>query len=663
MRLTIYILTLLFTTTVFGQKKDRRAELDIKGRIKEISVSPDEKIWLVTAIGNTYYTENIDSNWHYGKPIFQSTDKFGFDNPHLERISFFNKDTAIMTGYISISKKEYKKNGYYLTKDAGKNWNLLDFGGNSWIYTIYTDKQGNAWMGGLSKEVYYSNDFGQSWKTLKLPYKNSDRTYGIYMTDSKNGIASSDHNEILTTTDNWKTVKHIPTPLDQMKYQKDETGYSDERISKIQIWNNYIVLNQHGRVYYSDANNIDWKSFPTKVFDFEVDNDSKTLFAICDSLKIVSFTSPTKFHLLTNKRLSRNVIDIKAVNGSLFLLSNDYEVYKVNKNGFTHAIPYTTDERIAEPSIVKQGTKLVWGTNGKQIYLYDNNKREWYRENALNFYIDDFRLLNDSVAILWDGNNNNYIYSLNDHTSKHYFPETPLENFLASPVKALIINSGSQGCFHSYSDEVYYERVNDSTFETTAISVNRYQEKKPSNFKNKISSSVLTTVLTDISSNPTVIPTFKDFRFTESDKKSYLKMVDNQIANKETDYLDRKKKSINKDFYYSVPAMLDTLNNSVIATILNQQEGLTSTTSNWFTIQIINQNNDTLNILRSYYIKTLPWNLPWKFEYNGQHFNCYNIEFSRLINSCIPDNFTDKGVFNNSRLIMEVADYLWNKKE
>ena len=567
-----------------------------------------------------------------------------------------------MTGYISVSKKEYKKNGYYLTKDAGKTWKLLDYGGDSWIYTIYTDNQGNAWMGGLSKEVYYSNDFGQSWKTLKIPYKKSDRIYGIYMTDSKNGIVSSDHNEILTTANNWKTTKSIPTPLDQNKYQKNETGYSDERISKIQIWNNYIVLNQHGRVFYSDVNNIDWKSFPIKVHDFELDNVSKTLLAISDSLKIVSFTSPTEFYFLTDQRLSSYPIYIKVVNGSLFVVSNDYQVYKVSKNGLTRSIPYTTDKKIEEPQIVKQGAQLVWGTNGNQIYLADDNKREWYRENALDFNISDFRLLSDSVAILWDGKKNNYIYSLSDHTPKQYFPETPLKTFLASPIKTFIINSGSQGCFHSYNDEVRYEKVNDSIFETKNASANGYKEKKSSNFKNKISNSALTTVLTDISSNPTVIPTFKDFRITDSDKKNYLEMVDNQLKSKETDYLDNKKK-INKDFYYTVPAMIDTLNNSVIATILNQREGWTSTTSNWFTIQIINQNNDTLNIVRSYYVETLPWNLPWKFEYNGQHFNCYNIDFSRLVNSCIPDDFTDKGVFNNSRLIMKVADYLWNKEE
>jgi hypothetical protein len=194
----IFLLIILFlATTVFGQTKDRRAELEVTGRVEEISVSPDGKIWLTTAVGKTYYCDDIDSNWHYGKPIYFSKDMFYNFAPTLERISFFNKDTAIITGYISFDEDGLEKNGYYYTKDAGATWELRNYGGDSWIYSIYTDKSGNAWMGGLYEELYYSNDFGITWKTKKLPYKLSDRTYGIFMCDSQNGIASSDANEIL----------------------------------------------------------------------------------------------------------------------------------------------------------------------------------------------------------------------------------------------------------------------------------------------------------------------------------------------------------------------------------------------------------------------------------------------------------------------------------
>lgn len=656
------ILILLFVTTVFGRTKDRRSELEIQGRVNEISVSPDEKIWLVTAIGKTYFTDNIDSNWHYGEPIFQANDELGLDYPHLERISFFNKDTAILTGYISVSMKKYRKNGYYLTKDAGKTWEVHDYGGDSWIYTIHSDKNGNAWMGGLNKELYYSSNFGQSWITIKLPYKSSDRTYGINMSNSKSGIASSDHNEIITTLDNWKTVAHLKTPLDQKKYQPDESrGYVDDRISKILKWNNNIVVNQNGHIFYSEENNIEWKSFPITIVNFEKDIDSNYLFAVTDSLKLIYFSTPTDFQTLTDKRLSSFPIDIKVVNNSLFVVCNGYEVYKVSENGLTHSILYTTDKKISEPTIIKHFSKLTWGVNGNQIYLAENSKQDWYRENALEFSISDFMLLSDSVAILWDGAKNNYIYSLIDHTPKIYFPTDPIKNFLAFPINFFSINSGSQGCFHSFNNEVKYERMDDSTFNTSSVSVNHYNDKEPSTFNNKVKSYLLSDVLASINLNHSAIPSLKDFQITDKDKKNYLDLVNKQLISKEIDYSSRKKK-INKEFYFSVPAILDTLNGSIIGNILDECERVWSTTNNWFNIQVVNQNNDTLNISRNYYVSTLPWNLPWKYEYKGLNFNCYNLEFSKFINSCIPDNFIDKEVFDNRVLIMKIADYLNSKR-
>lgn len=659
MKQHIYILILLFATSAFGQVKDRRAELEIEGGVNEISVSPDEKIWLVTAIGNIYYTDNIDSNWHYGKSLIKKKDDYYALNPHLERISFFNKDTAILTGCISSdSKNEYGNNGgYYLTTDAGKNWKLLDHGGNSWIYTIYADREGNAWMGSFSKELYYSNDFGKSWTTKKLPYKSCDRTYSICMSNSINGVAGSD-NEIITTDDNWKTASHLETPLDQKKYQTDEfEDHVRKRISKILIWNNHIVVKQNGHIFYSHKDNVDWKSFPIRIIDFEVDNDSRNLFAITDSLKVISFSTPIHFQSLTNEKLINHPIDIKVYDGSLFIISRSYHVYKVNEDGLTKSIPYTTDKKISEPRIVKKGKKLTWGVNGTQIYLSENGF-DWYRENALDFSISDFMLQSDSVAILWDGYRNNYRYSLKDHKAKRYFPKSPLKFFLASPAEAFTINSGSRGCFHNTSNIVSYEKLNDSIFATLTLSVNHYSDEEPSKFKNKVNRSSLSKALTNINSNPSEIPLLKDFKITAQDKKNYLSMVDSRLKRKNDDYLDRRKK-VNKEFYYSVPSMLDTLDKDIISTILNQREAMFSTTNNWFTVQIVNQNKDTLSISRNYYISSLPWNLPWQIEYNGLNFNSYSVEFSRFIDSCIPEKFMDKGVFDNSLLIMEIADYLW----
>jgi hypothetical protein len=233
---------------------------------------------------------------------------------------------------------------------------------------------------------------------------------------------------------------------------------------------------------------------------------------------------------------------------------------------------------------------------------------------------------------------------------------------LASKLKTFSISSGSQGCFHSVSNEVNYEKVSDSTFETKTFTINNYQDKNPSAFNNRVNINDLLKVLKGINTKPSAVPALKDFQITEKDKKNYLALVDEQLKSKKIDDSNGKKK-INKVFYYSVLSMLDTLNDSIIKTILNQRESIWSTTRNWFAIQIVNESNDTLNISRNYYVSTLPWNLPWKFEYKGMHFNCYNIEFSQFINSCIPINFQYKDVFDNRILIMQIADYLWNKKD
>lgn len=640
----------MLSITVFAQKKDRRAELETVGRIKEISVAPNENIWLATAMGNTYYTNGIDSSWHYGEHLKE----FEGDSPNLDRISFFNKDTAIISGYI----REYapRTNGYYLTKDAGKTWELKDYGGGSWIYTIHVDKNGNAWMGGASKELYFSQDFGESWRTIKLPYKSSDRTYGIHMIDNKNGIASSDRNEILITKDNWNTIERLKTPLQQKKYEPERKDYPDSRMSKIYIWGDYIVVNQKDNIFYTKASEIDWKKFPIELVDFEI--HSNELYAVTNKLKIVVFTSPKKYEYLSDNALNAYPIDIKIVNHSLFAIDRYNEIYKVNKDEFVYAIPYTIDKEIEEPRIVKQYDKLTWGINGNQIYLSEDNGKDWYRENVIEYSISDFQLKNDSLAILWDGHKNNYTYSLKTHTAELYFPAKPLEDFLEYPLKSLSINSGSQGCFHSVGDEIEYKAKDASTLSISKVSGDIAEK---STFKNEVSSLLLTKILDDINKSPSRIPSIKDFNISEEDKKNYLSLVDRRLKAKSRSYNDEK--ITDKDFYYSVPKMLETLDSEIIAIILNQREGIWSTTTNWFGIKLVNENKDILKISRTYASSSLPWHLPWKFEINGQYFNCYNIDFSRFTDNSIPEDFMSKEVFDNKYLIMEIADYLHTKRE
>lgn len=154
---SIVFLLMMMLDGVFAQAphskdaRDYRATLDIRGRISEISVSPDEHIWLSTATGNLYYANGIDADWHSIETDTRKNkedDDLWLNNPNFDRVSFFNADTAILTGYIAFDPTSYHyKSGYYRTTDGGRTWKLLNLGKDGWMYAVEVDQYGHAWLG------------------------------------------------------------------------------------------------------------------------------------------------------------------------------------------------------------------------------------------------------------------------------------------------------------------------------------------------------------------------------------------------------------------------------------------------------------------------------------------------------------------------------------
>ncbi|MBK7031678.1 MAG: hypothetical protein IPH49_00015 [Ignavibacteria bacterium] len=134
-------------------------------------------------------------------------------------------------------------------------------------------------------------------------------------------------------------------------------------------------------------------------------------------------------------------------------------------------------------------------------------------------------------------------------------------------------------------------------------------------------------------------------------------MVDEIVRNNKK-YNEFAETSFDKSFYYSVPNILDSLPDSILTQVLSSRERFLSTSSYTMTVKLVNNNGDTLFATRHSYSHGYPWNLPWKIEYKGLVFTNYSIEFSRFINSCIPDGFIGKEVFDNRMLIMKIANYL-----
>ena len=645
--------------------RDYRAALNIVGLITEISVAPDEQIWLTTYMGGIYYTNSIDSNWHYGRldPSAEDgeEDYLDLNKPNLNRISFFNADTAIMTGSMHFSddwKSPY--DGYYRTTDGGRTWELRSFGGDGWIYEACVNSRGDAWIGTDGKTIHYSDDFGEHFKALKIPFKKSDRIYGLYMADAFRGIVGSEANEILITEDNWHTARNIPTPLDQKKVEASERE-DQPRVDKVLIWGPYLIAKQCGKSFYTlTTNKIDWQPFPVRIIDLSLDKGCNLLCAIDDSLRVLWFASPTEYGSPLNERLPAYPIDIKAVNGSLYMILANMMVGRANHEGLTCHIPYTTDHLIAEPWLKESGEHLIWGEEDGQLYIADKMDSCWYREAVLDFPTCGIKLLSDSVAILWDGLRN-HLYSLQDHTVKDYSYREPLHDFLAAPIKKFTISSGSRGCFHYNGHQIEFNAKGNSLFNAVVMSkVGGYQDRTDSLIDITVNGAQLVRLLEHINANPDEIPEIQDFKITEADKKHYMDRLQKRLNMGKYDF--EKIQDKDKGLYDSVPVMLDGIDKATLYDILNMGEGFTSTTSNWFEVEIVNQNNDTCRIRSSYYEDGDPWFLPWRFECSDQHFNCYSIALSHFIESCLTEDFYGRKAFDNAVLLMKIGDYYCQKR-
>ena len=645
--------------------RDYRAALNIVGRITEISVAPDERIWLTTYMGGIYYTNSIDSNWHYGRldPSAEDDkeDYLSLKKPNLNRISFFNADTAIMTGFMHFFddwKSPY--DGYYRTTDGGRTWELRSFGGEGRIYEACVNSRGDAWIGTAGKKIHYSDDFGEHFKALKIPFKKSDRIYALYMADAFRGIVGSEANEILITEDNWHTARNIPTPLDQKKVEASERE-DQPRVDKVLIWGPYLIAKQCGKFFYTlTTNKIDWQPFPVQIIDLSLDKGCNLLCAIDDSLRVLWFASPTEYGSPLNERLPAYPIDIKAVNGSLYMILANKMVGRANHEGLTCHIPYTTDHPIEEPWLKESGEHLIWGEEDGQLYIADKKDSCWYREAVLDFPTCGIKLLSDSVAILWDGLRN-HLYSLQNHTVKDYSYREPLRDFLAAPIKKFTISSGSRGCFHYNGNQIEFNAEDNSLFNAAVMSkVGGYQDRTDSLVDITVNGAQLVRLLEHINANPDETLEIQDFKVTEVDKKHYMERLQKRLDMGWYDF--NKIQNKDKGLYDSVPVMLDGIDKATLYDILNMGEGFTSTTSNWFEVEFVNQNNDTCRIRSSYYEDGDPWFLPWRFEYNDQHFNCYSIALSHFINNCLTADFYGREAFDNAVLLMKIGDYFCQKR-
>ena len=658
--------------------RDYRAELNLSGGFPSFTLAPDGNCWFMSGEGRGYYTKDIRSFWHPATPIFPSGKEKWTDHA---RITFINSDTAIVT----FSTPSINSNKYYLTHNGANSWMEKTLEGKEMFYCKMTcvDEQGHVWLGGsgYGDILYFSEDYGNTFSPIPIDLEEHywSMISALDMRDLHHGIAGvewysrdvyrSRNWRLLLTEDNWQTVQPIPTPVNRA-------------ISKVLFWRDLWVIQQGDEVFYTSSQKVEWERLPANVVDFFPDKEGGNLIGITEAKQVVIFESPTEYHLLCEEALPGRPADAYMFHGELYTWTAGRYLCQVDSDGAWVVKEFYTNEETIQvhPNCVRGGENLYWAIEWNTIYLADRKDGRWWRHRYLPIIVTKYKLMSDSLALLWDGKQH-YTYSLADDSLRPYTLSQPLQEFLKSPVKEVMITSGLTD---QQEDTIRYQVGRDGRLHTTqalltSIQKNHYCSdcpikiaQKRLKFNHGTSIDELTSILNDISHDPSHIPTIEEMQITDKDKGNYLRLVNKidfvHLANHlirefslrdEYVWLSLEQRAEMKRFYRSVANQIDTVGLSTIKTALYNTTGFSTGGAYWFKIEMVNGEGDTLVFQHFNHYHDYAWYLPWMVECDGMRFECRNPALSRWVAACVPKKFYGSKCFDNALFIMQVANWLW----
>lgn len=663
--LIVSLIVLYVPTPLSSQSLDKRARLEVEGRIQGLSVSPNGGMWILTDAPAMYRADSMTSLWHYTGSV--DTNQY---SSRFEKISFFNQDTAILTGYISWDfgggKGVYSGNGFLRTTDGGRTWKNGGYHGGSGS-EIAILPGGNAWI--AANGFQYSEDFGETWRWKASPLGSHSSVSTLIMIDSLHGICAYREGGIYKTSSNWETWEKVVTPLDQGLIDSSQRRWSQARIDKIRIWNGLYVLNCDGSIFYSDTGAVDWLRFPGDLQDVETSPESNSLFGITRDRRAVRFSSPSRYEYVADEPFPGNPESMTVVDEAVYALIDGRSVARIDESGVLSSDFYTSDHVIPTPKITLQTGPINWGATGidpvgwnrtrADLYATTNGGGEWYREQILEFDVVSLSSVDDSTVNIWNGSDN-YHYAVGTDTLVPFLPRHPFASFLRNPISEVDVVFGSTGCFHWDSHHASGVVENDSLLRMSMIFTPQGTQR--------IGATVITadvrnlvTILKAISIDPAAGPKISDFRITEADIREYLQRVENRAEVRVDPEFEP---PFNVDFFRRVPGVLDTLSDDLLMAILADTDPPECTSTSWYRVVIRNTIGDTILMRGAYdpcysYGRYPSWGLPWTVEVGDVRFRTLSLPFSRYIDSLLPDGFYGTDIFSNALLQMRIGDFLY----
>lgn len=642
MKLLLLFGELLIATAALGQSAGN--PLQFKSYGISLGVGRDECLALATKVGEVGLTGSITGNWR--RVDIAGTDDIGY-GPNIENPCFFNKDTGFVSG--SIYSKNQKYNIIYHTTDGGSTWKAIKTGQNGPADdAVYNDK-GEAWLSIAGSGIAYSNDYGLAWKKFKNPDA-KQRFAHIYFNTNKQGLIGSLWNLIAYTTDNCDNWKYLPTPLDQKKYNKTNKGARPE-INRIAIFKDYFLVAQEELVFYSKRDSINWVWLPD-YSDFYTDANNSALFFKLNKGNYVR--ADDNFKPVHTLEVTGTSYDAKCKNGSLFVVSNNKMIQLTAGNEIVSTLFAEKTMPGKEPVCIGYRPEGTIGYMDNKIFVQKQYNGPWQYIFTFPMLLDSNHIINvtrEGSLLYFHGTDSLFYFDFAGRLIKKTTKDAMIASFIKCGIKQLVFSNGSRGCYHYQFAKLQYTNLGDEfggAIESGGTvngkgmpdSEDRINVKDVADFANLIPALY----------NPTRATTMEDLGFSEKDYKQCKK----DILEFQQRILKNNKKSREDDFTFyrnnlnfnrllNLVDSIKYLDTNKVFAFLMEFNGFFSTTTNWKTVELVNNDNEVLSVSNTYSGFPNAFHFPWQVSLNGYTTVSIDININRFIEKVYPSFLPGSG--------------------
>jgi photosystem II stability/assembly factor-like uncharacterized protein len=380
-------------------------ELVIEGRVDELSLSPDGRIWLASAMGEVYAGDSIHADWRRVVRRDTTEDLLG-SGQTFSRVTFFDADTGIITGMIRADSLSIGGDAYLRTTDGGASWKTLRIPDDQWIYHVFV-RGHQAWMGGSSGSFLYSGDAGRSWRRVSQPFDGSSRLHRIFMEDDRSGIIGALGNAIRITRDGGVSWTALPTPLDQKLIPATRgEDHSDHRIEDLAYFGTSILAGQDGKVFVSRRDRTAWRELPGGMVTFAVDANGQVGYAVDTARHVFRFGPELRPVRISPTPLRAQVQHLAVHGAAAYLLDAEGALHRIDPRVTTSGYPRSRQPGRLPIVRVRRHAGILWGATRNHLYRSDDGQ-SWDLVGSAPFSIAGMAPRSPASILLWDGHGAN----------------------------------------------------------------------------------------------------------------------------------------------------------------------------------------------------------------------------------------------------------------